>query len=208
MEYLDEREYRKALKREINAGKQLAQVYLIIFSFMLPSALTTVAQSKNTEAIAHLPYFASGFIVFIVIYIVVISKDSTLKKFKPISANAAAIIATTNLGFALPLYITFYMSVNGASINSNMNSDFYFYTFSSISLSALFLIPLLITAIRGEPRNEIASELVRARNNVIINDILNWLDFYKLEIIYTVPLYFCYIQTAMRIFKPVFNLPF
>lgn len=90
MEYLDEKKYRKALKKEIKAGKQLAQVYLIIFSFVLPSALTTVVQSKNSEAITYLPYFASGFIVFIVIYIVILSKNVILTEFKPYMSNISS----------------------------------------------------------------------------------------------------------------------
>lgn len=204
MEYLDEKKYRKALKKEIKAGKQLAQVYLIIFSFILPSALTTVAQSKNSEAITYLPYFASGFIVFIVIYIVVLSKYVIFTEFKPYMSNFAAIIATINFGFALPLYITFYMKENGVSLDSSPNTDFSFYIGTSIMMSILFLSPLLITTIRGEHHNEIAKEIMRIR----YNEIAYWLNFFKIEILYGFSVYVCYVQTAMKIFKPDFNALF
>lgn len=162
--------YLKNIREEFKAGIQLAQIYLVVISLLLPPLLDKSSQSDYKISQIYIALSAFVFVISILIYYTIIKKLDDLDETKIILLNAFA--ATSGIAFSF--LITIFMILHTSATYTNLSyfrlitnltgsrnlTQFIFYIIIATLLACICSVPLLITTKKETTINNIADELI------------------------------------------------
>jgi len=115
--------YLKNLKEEIKTKKEIAQIYLVVYGFLLPHILTIVSQSSNNRANTCIIFYLFIFVFSILIYYLDITKADDLAILKTTNINNTVIFVAFSFSFTVAVYLVLYKGLIPTDV-AKSNNDF------------------------------------------------------------------------------------
>jgi hypothetical protein len=175
---IERRNYLKKIQKEIKSGKEIAQIYLIVYSFLIPQIFTTISASPYKIVYsAGLITLLCGFLLSFVNYFLTLTKTDDLMLFKRKQANRSAINLAFVFGYTFAYDVSLNLQLNPHAEISILGIKITDYAFGILItyyllgsfISCIIAKSLLITTI--PPINPLADELIRINNNLAAKHI-------------------------------------
>ena len=133
--------YLNKIREELKLKKELAQVYLIVYGFLLPHILNVVSDSSNVEAQKYMVVFLLMFVFSIFTYYLEITKIYDLTVLSLPAVNTIALFTAMSFSFTLALYVVLYAK---AAINTEYANPFIVYLAEGTLLSLVTVRSLTV----------------------------------------------------------------
>jgi hypothetical protein len=198
MEIVGKTKYLKNIKEEFKSGKEAAQLYLLVYSFLLPHLLSTISQTSaeiNQDGLnISTQVFQGGLIGLLCLFILSIgqyylklTKIRDFMSFKVREVNRLAIFAALAFGFTLAMDVSLNLplpqTTDGMPIQFVLFVSFgrlFRYHVIGLLLTGVVARSLIITSIPEKSINPVADELKNARYDQIdeIRDLIGY-DYFS-----------------------------
>jgi len=166
------------MREELNSKKQITQIYLIMFSLVLPQLFADIIQNNiNSYQKFSILLFSGWFVFYLLMYYVAITKTGDLTEFDIDSTNTSAIFASISFGFVVAIFLNLAGSQTGMKLPTGLNLDIIHYLryliflMPTTGLIIAFVSTLIIKTKKEIPVDDIANEIIRLRSNPFMNMI-------------------------------------